>query len=64
MKIAIVHDWLVTSAGAERVLAEIAALYPSADVFTVVDFLPERDRDFLAGHRIQTTFVQHLPQAR
>lgn len=62
-RIAIVHDWLVTSAGAERVLAEMLALYPGADVFSVVDFLPERDRDFLAGHRIRTTFVQHLPQA-
>lgn len=63
MKIAIVHDWLVTSAGAERVLAEMLALYPDADVFSVVDFLPARDREFLAGHRIRTTFVQHLPQA-
>ena len=26
MKVAIVHDWLVTYAGAERVLQEIAAL--------------------------------------
>ena len=64
MKIAIVHDWLVTSAGAERVLAEMLTLYPGADVFSVVDFLPERDRGFLAGHRIRTTFVQHLPQAQ
>lgn len=63
MKIAIVHDWLVTSAGAERVLAEMLTLYPGADVFSVVDFLPERDRGFLVGHRIRTTFVQHLPQA-
>ena len=63
MKIAVVHDWLVTSAGAERVLAEMLALYPGADVFSVADFLPERDRGFLAGHRIRTTFVQNLPQA-
>ena len=63
MKIAIVHDWLVTFAGAERVLTEMLALYPGADVFSVVDFLPERDRGFLTGHRIRTTLVQHLPQA-
>lgn len=63
MKIAIVHDWLVTYAGAEHVLAEMLALYPEADVFSVVDFLPARDRGFLAGRRIRTTFVQQLPQA-
>jgi glycosyltransferase involved in cell wall biosynthesis len=39
------------------------ALYPTVDLFSVVDFMPERDRGFLAGHRIRTTFVQHLPQA-
>lgn len=64
IKIAVIHDWLVTSAGAERVLAEMLALYPTADLFSVVDFMPERDRAFLAGHRIRTTFVQHLPLAR
>lgn len=64
LKIAIIHDWLVTSAGAERVLAEMLALYPGADLFSVVDFMPERDRGFLSGHQIRTTFVQHLPQAQ
>ena len=63
LKVAIVHDWLVTFAGAEHVLADMLALYPDADVFSVVDFLPARDRGFLAGHRIRTTFVQQLPQA-
>lgn len=65
MKIAIVHDWLVTYAGAERVLAEIAALYPQADIFAVVDFLAEEDRRLIAGdRRIQTTWVQKIPGAR
>ena len=42
MKIAIVHDWLTTYAGAEKVLEEILKLYPKADIFTIVDFLPEK----------------------
>ena len=47
MKIAIVHDWLVTYAGAERVLAEMIQCYPDADVFAVIDFLKPREREFL-----------------
>lgn len=38
MKVA--HDWLVTYAGAERVLEQLIELYPEADLFSVVDFLP------------------------
>ena len=65
MKIAIVHDWLVTYAGAERVLQEIAALYPQADVFAVVDFLAEADRRQIVGKRqIKTTWIQKLPGAQ
>ena len=36
MKIAIVHDWLVTYAGAERVLQQMLALYPDADLYSVL----------------------------
>ena len=64
MKIAIVHDWLVTYAGAERVLAELLALYPAADLFAVVDFLPPADRAMLGGRPVQTTWLQRLPGIR
>jgi hypothetical protein len=63
-RIALVHDWLVTYAGSERVLEQMLALYPAADLFAVVDFLPEAERGFLAGRRPRTTFVQRLPLAR
>ena len=63
MKIAIIHDWLVTYAGAERVLEQILALYPEADVFAVVDFLPPEERAFLRGKPVKTTFIQQLPGA-
>jgi len=44
MKVAIVHDWLVTYAGAERVLASLCAVWPDADLFAVIDFLCDEDR--------------------
>ncbi|PVZ15706.1 MULTISPECIES: glycosyltransferase family 4 protein [unclassified Pseudomonas] len=64
MKIAVVHDWLVTYAGAERVLASILALWPQADLFAVIDFLSDQDRARLGGKRATTTFIQRLPKAR
>ncbi len=64
LKIAIIHDWLVTYAGAERVLAEMLALYPTADLFSVVEFMPSQDRAFFGGRTVHTTFVQQLPGAR
>jgi len=64
MKVAIVHEWLVSYAGAERVLEQMLACYPGADVFSVVDFLPTADRGFLAHHKVTTSFIQRLPCAR
>jgi len=64
MKIAIVHDWLVTYAGAERVLASLINIWPEADLFSVIDFLSEQDRAHLGGKRATTTFIQRLPKAK
>lgn len=64
MKVAIIHDWLVTYAGAERVLEQLLALWPEADLFTLVDFLPEDGRGFVKGKRATTTWIQHLPFAK
>jgi glycosyltransferase involved in cell wall biosynthesis len=64
MKIVIVHDWLVTYAGAERVLEQMLICFPHADVFSMVDFLDDQQRGFLQGKRAKTSFVQRLPWAK
>lgn len=64
MKIAVVCDWLVTYAGAEKVLEQILNIFPEADLFAVVDFLPENQRDFIQKKKVTTTFIQHMPKAR
>ncbi|WP_122414310.1 glycosyltransferase family 4 protein [Pseudomonas viridiflava] len=64
MRIAIVHDWLVTYAGAERVLASLINIWPEADLFAVIDFLSDQDRAHLHGKVATTTFIQNLPNAR
>lgn len=64
MKIAVVCDWLVTYAGAEKVLEQILNIYPEADLFAVVDFIPRGQRGFIQNKRVTTTFIQNLPRAQ
>lgn len=64
MRIAIVHEWLVTWAGSERVVAELLKIFPDADLFSVVDFLSEADRERIGGKRANVTFIQRLPYAQ
>ena len=63
MKVALVHDWLVVNGGAEKVLKELIALYPQANVYTLVDFLPKEDRTWLGNTKVTTSFIQRLPFA-
>jgi len=62
--VAIVHDWLVTYAGAERVLEQMLICYPEAHIFSTVDFVPLKDRAFLKNRSVTTTFIQKLPFAK
>jgi glycosyltransferase involved in cell wall biosynthesis len=62
VKIAIVHDWLTVSGGAEKVLHNIIQCFPNADIFTIVDFL--EDRTCLMGRPVTPSFIQKLPLAR
>jgi glycosyltransferase involved in cell wall biosynthesis len=64
MRVAVVHDWLSSYFGSERVLEQILLLYPQADVFCVADFLPPGERSFLNGRPVATSFIQRLPLAR
>jgi len=63
MSVALVHDWLTGMRGGERVLEALCALYPDADIFTLV-----HDRGSVSAtieqHRITTSFIQRLPWAR
>ena len=63
-RIAVVHDWLDTFAGSERVLEQILLCYPTADLFVVVDFLAPEHRHILQGIVPQPSMIQRLPMAR
>jgi len=65
LKIAIVHDWLVTDAGAEKVLKAIIEIYTDADIFSLVDFLSDEDRKTILNNKdVKTSFIQKLPYAK
>ena len=64
MKVAIVHEWLQVPAGAERVLEQLIACWPEADVFATIDALPAGERGFLHGRPVHTSFIQRLPFGR
>ena len=62
MKVAIIHYWLVTMRGGERVLERICRLYPQADIFTHV-YDPTAMSPLLRSKNVKTTFIQKLPYA-
>jgi len=64
VKVALVHEWLDTYSGSERVVEQILHCFPQAAVFAVVDFMPAAQRSFLRGRSVTTSFIQRLPFAR
>lgn len=64
LRIAIVHDFLYTNCGAERVLEQLLHIFPQSEVYALFDFLPESQRDFLQGRPVTTSFIQRLPFAK
>ncbi|TLU72536.1 glycosyltransferase [Lichenicoccus roseus] len=64
MRIAIVHDWLYTLGGAEKVLAAMLRCFPQADVFCLFDFLSQEDREKIGFKTSRVSFLQRLPGMR
>ena len=61
-KVAIVHDWLITIGGAEKVLRQLLITYPEADIFCLFNFFDEnQSMEILLGRKTKSTFLEHLP---
>src|SRR5436309_1880120 len=63
MRTLVVHDWLVTWAGAERCLEEILAVVPEADLVASLVSDEVRELNELT-RRCQETWLAHIPGAR
>jgi glycosyltransferase involved in cell wall biosynthesis len=64
MKVAIVHEWFDTYAGSERVVEQLLEIFPEANLYSVVDFLPSNKRSFIMNKVVTTSFIQRLPFAK
>jgi glycosyltransferase involved in cell wall biosynthesis len=64
MKVALVHEWLTSHAGSEKVVEQILQLYPQADLFSLVDFLPTDLRHIIQHKPVTTSFLQGWPGAK
>jgi len=58
--VALVHDWLTGMRGGEKVLEEIAHLFPAAPIHTLFHF-PGSVSKALENHPIRTSFLQRAP---
>ena len=60
---AIVHEWLTVPGGSEKVVLELGALLPDAEIFTSV-YDPEPWRDALGDRVVHCSFLDRIPGAR
>ena len=60
MKVALVHDWLTGMRGGERCLSAFLALYPGADIFTLLH-VPGATSSEIDDHVKQASFLQRIP---
>jgi glycosyltransferase involved in cell wall biosynthesis len=58
-----VHDWLTGMRGGEKVLEQLAALFPTAPIYTLFHF-PGSVSAELERHPIHTSFLQRAPFVR
>ena len=65
MKKALVHDWFSVYAGAERCIESFTNIWDDFDVYSLIDFLNDKDREIiLKGKYANTSFIQKLPFAK
>src|SRR5262249_34094942 len=63
VKIALVHDWLITWRGGEKVLEALLELMPDADLYTLFHE-PLAMPESIERRAVHTAFVDGLPYAR
>jgi glycosyltransferase involved in cell wall biosynthesis len=64
-QVALVHEWLEARAGSEKVVEQMLAVFPQADLFSLVKFFAADSPPQIPDRtRIQTSFIQRLPFAK
>ena len=60
MRVAIVHDWLITTRGGEKCLEAFCELFPRAHIYTLI-YLPSRVSDLIKSMKICASRLNDIP---
>src|SRR5262245_44499951 len=60
MRVAIVHDWLITTRGGEKCLEAFCELFPGAHIYTLI-YLPDRVSDLIKSMKICASRLNNIP---
>lgn len=63
LRVAIVHYWLVSMRGGEKVVEALCDMYPDADIFTLV-YDEGKVSEKIKRHKVTASFLQKIPGAR
>jgi len=61
MRVAIIHDWLITTRGGEKCFEVFCELFPSADVYTLI-YAPDRVSSLVKSMNIHTSRLNDIPR--
>ena len=61
MRVAIIHDWLLTTRGGEKCLEVFCELFPRADVYTLI-YAPDRVSSLVKSMNIRTSRLNEIPR--
>jgi glycosyltransferase involved in cell wall biosynthesis len=60
MRVAIIHDWLITTRGGEKCLEAFCELFPGADVYTLI-YVPNRVSSLIKSMKICVSRLNEVP---
>ena len=61
MRVAIIHDWLITTRGGEKCLEVFCELFPSADLYTLI-YAPDRVSSLVKSMNIRASGLHDIPR--
>ena len=61
MKVAIIHEWLVTVGGSDKVCKAILDIFPNADIYTLVAKKEICEELGIPWEKVHTSFIQNMP---
>src|SRR3990172_1657749 len=62
MNLAVIHEWLNSYSGSERLLAEILGMYPQAQLYALIHNKQNLVNSPLEGRKVKTSFMQYIPR--